>query len=144
MPKVRHRIGFHDSAFSSDGSSSRKPTNGVRDPLSLFPDVLLNPQHRYCTPPPLDPSLIERDDVEVGFPPSTLSRNPSVSEHLALFEEPPPPPPVGSQDDPILLDDEGDGALRRGILSNHQQSHSEWLHSKHVLTTQTGGLQGPH
>ncbi|KAI1797407.1 hypothetical protein LXA43DRAFT_984279 [Ganoderma leucocontextum] len=39
-----------------------------------------------------------------------LTRDPSISDYLPLFEEPPPPPLPGSQENPISLDDTDQGS----------------------------------
>ncbi|PIL29825.1 hypothetical protein GSI_08032 [Ganoderma sinense ZZ0214-1] len=117
MPKIRNRIDPRGSAFPSRRSSpslSCSLSTVTRDPSApLFPDVPLNPQHRYCTPPPLDAAFTEQStNVEVGFRSNMLTRDPSISDYLSLFEEPPsppPPPPPGSQENPITLGDAGQG-----------------------------------
>lgn len=76
--------------------------------ILILPHIM---QHRYCTPPPLDPAFTEPSTgLGTGFPSNMLTRNPSISDYLPLFEEPPPPPPVGSQENPMIIDDAGEGS----------------------------------
>ncbi|KAM5544532.1 hypothetical protein V8D89_001430 [Ganoderma adspersum] len=124
MPKIRNRIDARDNAFSSQRSSpllSSSLSSVTRDQSApLFPDVPLNPQHRYSTPPPLDIMFAEQStNVGIGFRPNMLTRDPSISDYLSLFEEPPPPP--GSQDNPITLDDRDQGTRQPDHIAGSKE-----------------------
>ena len=57
----------------------------------------------------------------VGFRPNMLTRDPSISDYLSLFEEPPPPPPPGSQGNPITLDDTDQGTRQPGQIARGKE-----------------------
>ncbi|KAI0787973.1 hypothetical protein C8Q74DRAFT_1366766 [Fomes fomentarius] len=68
-------------------------------------DVPLNPQHRYCTPPPLDPALIDRPAAYDDFPQYT-ARPPSPDDFDELTgARPPLPPRPGSRGNPFVIED---------------------------------------
>ncbi|KAI0749617.1 hypothetical protein C8Q80DRAFT_1119841 [Daedaleopsis nitida] len=121
MPRIRHRI---DTAQAGDagyqwpersepshiewniGSFSDVNIPGPPPPSITFPDVPLNPQHRFCTPPPLDPRFIDRYEPHDDFPQYT-SRPPSPEDFDELMgARPPLPAHPGSQGNPFVLDDD--------------------------------------
>ncbi|KAI0671904.1 hypothetical protein C8Q78DRAFT_1078647 [Trametes maxima] len=85
-------------------------------PPRALPDVPLNVDHRYCTPPPLDPLMIDEPmDQKDDFPPY-LGRPPSPDDfdELTGAREPLPARP-GTMGNPYVIEDDDDARNRREV-----------------------------
>ncbi|KAH9847519.1 hypothetical protein C2E23DRAFT_943027 [Lenzites betulinus] len=106
-PSVQWTTGYSDIHYLPD------PPKGV-------PDVPLNVDHRYCTPPPMDPRYI---DPPVGpkddFPPH-LGRAPSPDDFDELTGARPPIAPPGSIHNPLVIEDDSRARQYRASLQQQQ------------------------
>ncbi|KAI0833671.1 hypothetical protein BC628DRAFT_40489 [Trametes gibbosa] len=76
------------------------------DPPKGFPDVPLNVDHRYCTPPPMDPRFMDppigpKDDFPVH-----VGRAPSPGDFDELTGARPPIAHPGSRHNPFVVEDD--------------------------------------
>ncbi|RDX43830.1 hypothetical protein OH76DRAFT_1409786 [Lentinus brumalis] len=120
MPKIRYGRGFPDNRppeFSSVTERFYDSSDGTTAESQLFPDVPMNSQHRFCTPPPLDPRLVDSSPSEADDFPQFTSRPPSPDDFDELTGARPPLPPLpGSKRNPIVVDEDDfeHGGLHRG------------------------------
>ncbi|KAI0648945.1 hypothetical protein C8Q79DRAFT_948012 [Trametes meyenii] len=132
--RIRNRSGADSSDYkwpdmSAPPGLSRNPSTSIYadflpDPPKALPDVPLNVDHRYCTPPPLDPRMIDEPiDQKDDFPPY-LGRAPSPDDfdELTGAREPLPARP-GTIGNPYVIEDDDDA--RRCREARQQSSAGE-------------------
>ncbi|KAI0694649.1 hypothetical protein C8T65DRAFT_758801 [Cerioporus squamosus] len=112
MPKIRSRRAVPDGyLLPEDGSLSidelSDNLNGTTGQPQSFPGVPMNPQHRFCTPPPLDPRFADPPPSERDDFPQFTSRPPSPDDFDELTgARPPLPPRLGSKGNPIVVEED--------------------------------------
>ncbi|RPD61043.1 hypothetical protein L226DRAFT_570781 [Lentinus tigrinus ALCF2SS1-7] len=117
MPKIRNRGGVPDNHRS--GIDSYGGPRGTTVRSQAFPDVPLNPQHRFCTPPPLDPQYATPVQAEKDDFPQFTSRPPSPDDFDELTGARAPLPPLpGSKANPIVIEDDFSESSRRSERRN--------------------------
>ncbi|OSC99893.1 hypothetical protein PYCCODRAFT_1437867 [Trametes coccinea BRFM310] len=127
---IRNRGGATDSAYQWQERSTPSQvgwTSGgnhvnnvivIPDPPKGFPDVPLNVDHRYCTPPPIDPRYRDPPSVTEDDFPQSYERGSLpggfqelTSQHVplsppGLTKRRPTPAPPGSKQNPYVVEDD--------------------------------------
>ncbi|KAI0366263.1 hypothetical protein BV20DRAFT_971966 [Pilatotrama ljubarskyi] len=124
--RIRNRGGEPDNTYQwADNagpsridwaSNNNENIQVVPDPPKGFPDVPLNVDHRYCTPPPLDPRYIEESvGPKDDFPPyhgraSSPSNFEGYSDQIQML------PPLGTFENPYVIEDDDNARQYRQTL----------------------------
>ncbi|KAI0663767.1 hypothetical protein C8Q70DRAFT_377604 [Cubamyces menziesii] len=129
------QIGYQSSASTSSTYITQGPPRSLPDvPLNvdasatlsafMFPaehSLNLHLQHRYCTPPPMDPRFIDEPREKDDFPQYHGRHSyPSGYEETTLNQH--PTAPDGSKNNPYVVED--DENARRHREARRQSAHS--------------------
>ncbi|KAH9902610.1 hypothetical protein C8Q73DRAFT_12198 [Cubamyces lactineus] len=143
--RIRRAIGTSDSTYQlPDRADSpqygRSPpasagnTYVAQGPPKSLPDVPLNPDHRYCTPPPMDPRFIDQPREKDDFPQYNGRRTlPGGFEEVTVNHY--PTAPDGSKNNPYVVEDDENArrhreARRQSVHSSKSESSSSRRSSK--------------
>ncbi|KAI9066332.1 hypothetical protein FKP32DRAFT_1674069 [Trametes sanguinea] len=158
--RIRNRSGATDGAYHWQERSTPSQvgwTSGsnyvnvivIPDPPKGFPDVPLNVDHRYCTPPPIDPRYrdqptVAKDDFPQsyarGWTPHDFEEPPGQGAPLAppgLTKRYPAPAPPGSEQNPYVVED--DENARRHREARRQAAAEESRSSRASSQAAQGG-----